>query len=42
MKLANNSENEKDKTLRKDFKVAQYIYVALYTALVISLIIISI
>ena len=33
---------DKDKALRKDFKVAQYIYVALYTALVISLIIISI
>lgn len=35
-------DKDKDKALRKDFKVAQYIYVALYTALVISLIIISI
>jgi len=38
----NSSKDEKDKILRKDFKFAQYVYVALYLALVISLIIISI
>ncbi len=33
--------NKQDENLKKDFKIAQYIYIALYLALVISLIFIS-
>tara|TARA_B100000965_G_C19494020_1_gene714366 strand:- start:253 stop:384 length:132 start_codon:yes stop_codon:yes gene_type:complete len=32
--------NEKDKILKKDFKIGQYIYIVIYVALVISLIVI--
>ena len=34
-----NNDSEKDKAIKKDFKTAQYIYVSIYVALIISLII---
>lgn len=37
--MALNNDSEKDKAIKKDFKTAQYIYVSIYVALIITLII---
>ena len=34
-----NNDSEKDKILKKDFKIAQYIYISLYLVLVITLVV---
>jgi len=34
-----NNDSEKDKILKKDFKIAQYIYISLYLGLVITLVV---
>ena len=33
------SKNNKDETLKKDFKVGQYVYITIYALLVISLVV---
>ena len=33
-------KNDKDETLKKDFRVGQYVYIAIYVSLVIALIVI--
>ena len=33
------SKNNKDETLKKDFKIGQYVYIAIYALLVISLVV---
>lgn len=33
-------KNDKDETLKKDFRTGQYIYIAIYVSLVIALIVI--
>jgi len=33
------SKNNKDETLKKDFKIGQYVYITIYALLVISLIV---
>ena len=37
MNIKSNSSEEKDKTLKRDFKIAQYVYVGLYITLIICL-----
>jgi hypothetical protein len=37
--MSTNSDSEKDKILKKDFKTAQYIYISIYLGLVITLIV---
>ncbi len=34
-----NKDSEKDKIIRKDFKIAQYVYISICVALIISLIV---
>ncbi len=41
MVLEREDKDKRDEILKKDFKIAQYIYIILYAALVISLIFIS-
>ena len=33
------SKNNKDETLKKDFKIGQYVYITIYALLVISLVV---
>ena len=33
------SKNNKDETLKKDFKIGQYVYITVYALLVISLVV---
>ena len=41
MTIEEKTKQEKDEILKKDFKVAQYLYIAIYISLVIALIAIS-
>ena len=41
MNSENESKSKKDENLKKDFKIGQYVYVAIYAFLVICLIILA-